>query len=338
MKNFASTLFLLNSSRFVLSAKSKLFFLPLILLLSSIAFAGEVLQVKGSKALLNIGDLAVSQGSEVYALNPEGKKKGLLVIRQVRNDKAVAELTKGTAEPGWSLMVKGGSAPAPAPSESDSSGEEPNTERVQDVQGSAQQQQDRAQRPKGFLGKFLKRGTAAGVMVGMAQNSMALTSKQSGVAGVSEDISLKGNSYNLTGFYDYDFSKSITVRGVVGMETFDVSGTSSKPVCSNGTSCSASFTYLAGEAHGHYNFMRGKTRGWVGAGFLFLLTMAKSSTITSLDASNSTNQMITFEGGADIDMGKGHFIPVSLEYGLYPGSSSVKAQSLFLRAGYGWRF
>lgn len=298
----------------------------------SAAIAGEVLQVKGSKVLLNIGDVPVSQGSEVYAINPENKRKGLMTIRQIRDDKAVAELTKGRAEPGWTLRAKDGGAPKdPAAAESAPPAK---SERVQDVADESAAP-DRAQRPRGFFGKYLKRGTGVGIQAGLAQNSMSLTSKQ---GTLSEDLSLKGNSYNLVGFYDYDFSKTFTLRSVLGMETFNVSGTSTQAVCNAGTDCSVSFTYLAGEAHAHYNVVPGNTRVWIGAGFLFLFNVAKSSTVTSLDTSNATNQMFTLEGGADVDLGKGHFVPVSFEYGLYPGSSSVKAQSLALRAGYGWRF
>jgi hypothetical protein len=48
--------------------------------------------------------------------------------------------------------------------------------------------------------------------------------------------------------------------------------------------------------------------------------------------------MILFSTGVDIGLNKGAFIPLVLEYGMFPGSTDVKASSIFARAGYGWNF
>jgi hypothetical protein len=43
-----------------------------------------------------------------------------------------------------------------------------------------------------------------------------------------------------------------------------------------------------------------------------------------------------FSAGMDISLNNKTYIPVSFEYGLFPSSATVKANIIFLRAGYAW--
>ena len=286
--------------------KIKPFLISLVVLIPLVAIGAEVLQVKGSKVLLNIGGTDASPGSEFFALDGNGKKRAILRVKQVKGEKAIGELVKGKVEPGMSLKQKGS---ASASSDSGSS-----NSRVQDVN----EPEERSKRPRGFMGSFLKRGTGIGFMGGIAQNTMSLTAKNAGIS--------------------QDFSPVFTVRGNGGIETFNASGTTSNSVLCGGTTCSVAFTYLAFEGHAHYNFMTGPTRAWVGAGFDFLLTASKSSSIANLDTSSATNQMMDVEVGADFGLGGGAVVPVAFEYAIFPGSTTVKASSMLLKAGYGWRY
>jgi len=99
-----------------------------------------------------------------------------------------------------------------------------------------------------------------------------------------------------------------------------------------------SFTYLGLEGAAQYNYMNSSSfRGWLGLGYAFLLTMSKSVNVPNLQSASSTNQMYLFSTGAEIAMGRKNFIPVALEYGYIPGTN-VKANAIYLRAGYGWEF
>ena len=146
--------------------------ISLALLLSSApALAQEIVQLKGTKALINLSGLEASAGTEFFAVDSGGKKRAILKVRQVKGDRAIADVIKGSAKTGQSVQVRGGAAAA-APSEA----------RVQDVptEDGSGGGEDRAKRPRGFLGQFLKRGTAAGVLAGLSQNSMSLTGKGGG--------------------------------------------------------------------------------------------------------------------------------------------------------------
>ena len=48
--------------------------------------------------------------------------------------------------------------------------------------------------------------------------------------------------------------------------------------------------------------------------------------------------MMDIEVGADFAMGGGAIMPVAFEYAIFPGSTTVKAQSMLLKAGYGWKY
>lgn len=296
------------------------------------AFSQEVSQVKGTKALINLGGTPASPGDEIYTLDSDGKRRGLVQIKQVKGDKAIGEIIKGRVEPGMSLKPK-----SEVSSAKESRGGSKKS-RVQDVSSDetgGTESEEKSSRPKGFLGSFLKRGTALGFMGGFASNSMALTAKK---GSTSEDLALASTSFNIVGIYDYDFSPMFTTRLKAGIENFDVKGSAKNAsVCSDSSSCEVGFTYLSGAASGHFNFMRGSTRAYASVGGAFLIAMTKKSNISNLDTSSSTNQVIYLGGGADIGMGKGAFIPLSFEYGIYPGST-VKATSMTLRAGYAWRY
>jgi len=330
------TLLILNSLRFALSRINKTFLSLLLaqVLTGSWALAAEISQIKGNKALLNIQAEEIQEGTDFYAVDSNGKKKAILHVTKVRGTKAIADILKGTAEPGQSLRPRPQQASSAAPGNAPTARSEPTPTKSSD------NDPDRNARPRGFWGTLLHRGTAVGIMGGIAQDTMSLT----GAATVNnvpytDSLSLKGNSYNLMGFYDMDMTPSWTIDLKGGVETFTANGsTSQTPVCSNSTGCSVSFTYLSGEANLRYNYLKAKTKAWVGLGGAFMLAVAKSSSVSNLNTNSATNQMILFGTGADFSLGHGSFIPVSFEYGMFPGSSTVTASTMVLRAGYGWRF
>jgi hypothetical protein len=142
------------------------------------------------------------------------------------------------------------------------------------------------------------------------------------------------------GFYDYQLSPAITVRGATGLEGFSVTGSTVNQICEKGTSttCTVAFNYLAFEGSAHYNFLTGKTKAWLGLGYSFLLAASKQNNIPNLSSDSSTNQMLLAGAGADIGLSGGSFIPVVVEYGIFPGSSNVNASAINLRTGYGFHF
>lgn len=284
----------------------------LIGLFPSFAFSASISKVNGKKALILLEGLAVSPGTELFALNAEQKRRAVIRITQVRGDKAIGNVINGAAQPGMVLIMKG-STPAPSvvPSYSDTGN----------------------RRDRDFLNRrqFTK---GWGILGGMAMSSMAFTAKNSQG---SADLALAGNSFNFKGIYDHTMSPSFTVRGATGLETLSVTGSSNgSAFCSGSASCSLGINYLTFEGSAQFNLTNSGSRFWIGGGFAFLLAMSKNTNISTLEVAG-TNQVMFFSTGADIGIGRKNYIPITVEYGLYP-FAGVKLSGIYARAGYGWKF
>ncbi len=282
------------------------------------AFAASVAQVKGTKLMITLDGTPAAPGAEFYVLNEEGKKIGLVTIKQVKGDKALAEITKGRAVPGAAMQEKGAAPSAGGSASTEAPGG-----------GGAHTKSSGAPNTKGKK--------VGGILAGYGMNSMSLTA-QNGTT--KEDITMKDSGFSLKGFYDYDISQAFVIRLATGLEMFAVKGTTSANICENGTSksCEVSFNYLAAEASAHYYLSQGSFKPWVGLGYSFLFAVSKKNNIPNLSSDSSTNQMILVSGGADIWTSRTSFFPIVVEYGMFPGSSNVKADGLFVRGGYGFTF
>jgi hypothetical protein len=306
----------------VLKKTSPLIFLTF-LFLGLQASAGEVQQIKGTKVLITLTDVQANVGTYLYIVNSEGKKIGIIRVKQIKNGKAIAELTKGRGEVGASIQGKSGSSGTTQANAEDSNSEAPPAARTTSI----------------------RKKIALGVLGGMTSSTFAMDMGPTAATTVCptgncrDAGSLSGTSFNLKFFGDYDLSKSLTIRAASGLETLSAKGNITRALCTGNTSsCSVSINYLALEGSAHFNYLTGSTRAWVGLGYSFLIAMSTTTTIPNLSTSGGTNQMILFGTGADFGLKKGAFIPVVLEYGMFPGSSDVKASSIFLRSGYGWNY
>jgi len=285
---------------------------------SAIAIAGEVQQLKGSKVLITLTDIEATVGTQLFIVNSENKKIGLIEVKQVKNGKAIAEIIKGRGEVGATIQAKAGA-----------------TGSAQNASGKSEQYGSTASGRKKM---------AIGVLGGIASSTFAMDVGPITATGPCPTgtcrtaASLSGTSFNLKAFGDYDLSKALTLRAAAGYETISATGSIGSALCANdSTTCTVAINYLALEGSAHYNYLNAKTRAWVGLGYSFLIGMSTTTTIPNLSTSGGTNQMILFSTGADFPLKKG-FIPVAFEYGMFPGSSDVKASAMFLRAGYGWNY
>lgn len=298
------------------SLKLKLFAFISLTVISSLSEANTVSQVRDKRVLLNITQGNVEAGQEVQIVQ-DGRRVGVVTIRQVRGQQAVAEIKSGRAVKGARFQ--------PA--------------RTTKTRGSTPTRATDFEDPKWTIG----------VMGSFSQNSMSFTAQQgSGASLRSSDVTFTGNSFGVRGIVDYDWSPSITIRAAAAYEPFSVTGTGNStatatlglPICNSGTSssCEVSFTYLGFEGTAQYNYTNSAAwRGWVGLGYSFLLTMSSSITVPNLQSASSFNQMVLFSTGADLMRTSESYVPVSLEYGYIPGTN-VKASAIYLRGGYAWTY
>jgi hypothetical protein len=282
-----------------------------IFILTPSAFAAKVSVVKKNKMLVMLEGDSVSVGSEFFVLNSQGKKVALIKITQVKGHRAVADITKGTAQVGYSLQARGGGSGTAASSSSSSSASENYYNKK--------------------LSQKVHNGNSWGVVGGYLMNTM-----QVGTSSIA--TSMTGTGFGALGFYDYALSPSITLRAMGGMETYGVAGSNSSasPGSSCTTNCDLKISYLSLYGYGRWNFLQGNYRSWlgIGSGYLYPMSTPTSSVFTS--GQLGANQIFVFSAGTDIRMNAKNYIPISLEYGLFPSTATVKANIIYLRAGFAW--
>lgn len=269
-------------------------------LTSTIALAGQVINVKAQKVLLDISDLPELQaGQKIFLLNADGKRKAVIEIKQIKSGKAVADLLKGQAEVGMTA------APGAAP---------------------------KKEKKPSVAGKNPSRPHSSfGVLAGMNSNSMKVKLSS------TESVSLAGTSFSLKTFFQQKVDGNISARLGVGYESLVANGTLASGSCGGSTKCKINISYLGLDAMIHYSLGKGKWEPWLGGGLGFLIALSKSS--NTLDQNKiSTNQNILFGGGIDYHLNPGQFIPVEIVYGIFPSNNTASASQIMIRAGYAKSF
>ena len=88
---------------------------------------------------------------------------------------------------------------------------------------------------------------------------------------------------------------------------------------------------------GRYLFTTSGSIYWAGVGFNLLFPSSSESNAVQEDSINSTN-VIAFGGGADIALSPTSYIPIQVEYGMYPSSVDVTASAVSIRLGYAFNW
>ncbi|KHD87731.1 MAG: hypothetical protein OM95_12935 [Bdellovibrio sp. ArHS] len=174
--------------------------------------------------------------------------------------------------------------------------------------------------------------SAWGLTGGYAMNTMSVKPAN------ASSVSLSGSSFNFSGFYQMQLDGNISARILGGYESLQASGTSSSASCTGSTNCSVEIGYLGVEALVRYSFIKTKTLEFnAAAGLGFLFAMNKSSNV--LDTSKiSTNQTIVVSVGLDYHLSRNNFVPIQLDYAMFPDNNTSSAKQMILRAGYGFNF
>lgn len=271
--------------------------------------AASILQIKGSKALIDTEGLDILEpGSELVALDGTGKRRGLLKVTQTRARRAVAEIVRGRAEVGFEVELRSGSSV-----------------------GSRSVRDDRVPPPR-----VAASGKSAGVLLGLVQTSMTASFK-AGTGSLTRDVSatMNGSSFGFTGYYDHPINPRFQIRGMAGYEQLSAKGTIPTADCSKTTTCDFNVSYLSLYGLGKFNLSTGPSKAWVAGGAGFLIALSKASSVLNT-SQISTNQVFSLSAGYDLSLGQGKMMPIALEYGLFPPSDTVKATLMTVRLGYAW--
>lgn len=288
--------------------KYSIFFAFSLLFASYSALAAKVSAVKNNKVMIELDGDNASPGAEFFILNGQNKRVALVKVTQVKNGRAIGEIIKGTAQPGYTLQMKSGGSSAS--SGSSSSGGDDYYERK--------------------LNQKSHNGNSWGVVGGYLMNSMTVST-------TSMKIDMSGTGFGALGYYDYAFSPSIVFRGMGGLETYNVAGTNTAASPSNCTSnCDVKISYLSMYGYARWNFLQGPYKSWVGGGLGYLYPMSTPGGTVFANNQMGANQIFVFSVGTDVRLSSKNYLPVSLEYGMFPTTATVAAKIIYLRVGYAW--
>lgn len=278
------------------------------IILSQNAFAARISQVKGKQVLIDLEGDSANVGDKFFVMIDE-KKKGLVTITKVKGSRAIGTVDKGKAE--VDAVVAFAKAGGGSPQASSSSS------------------------PK--RGARSKKGMTFGVLGGYSMDSQ--TAKLIDTTRTNTiDVSMDGTGFSLLGFADIPYSGDLGFIGRAGLEMFNVDGTASANYCSGNTNqCKTEITYLTLDALLRYKFGNGGMfTPWVGGGVGIYYPISKTTTALNPDIGMST--VFLADVGVNIAMGPKAYIPIVLQYGLFPPGPDVSTSIISLRAGYGMSF
>lgn len=268
--------------------------------------AQTVVNTKEKKVLIDLGGASWNVGDKLFATDGQGKKKALMQIKQVKGNKAVAEIIKGSAAQGMSLIM------ARAASSGGGSGSD------------------------SVVARGKRTGSAYGFSAAVMMNTMKISNFVSGSTSYSFDMT--GMNFGAGMFYDYPLSSSWFVRGHGTLEMFDVKKQLGVAICKGGTStdCNASFMQTGFYGTFNYSLTPAPFRWWAGAGGGAVVYLSKTSTVLNT-SKFFFNTVLMGAGGFDYYISRNTFIPVTFEYQMIP-DKEAGVTSMVIRGGWGKSF
>lgn len=254
--------------------------------------AAFIEKVKGKKVLIALEGMSLSAGDTIESLDPNTQKKtAILKVTKVKNDKAIATILKGKAEVDQEVHPRSIETPE-------------NKSRTTDRKETST--------------------FALGAVAGMAMNA---TDLQLGTP--KETIAQTGTGFSLMGVGDYKFLSWLTLRGLVGIEQFNVKGDSTLVTTTLCDTCETEILYFTAIAWAKIQITE---TYWVGPG----LGLQQPLNITSNAIKDfSTCAVYGFGAGADFNFRDDLYIPVQIEYGLQPESTGGDVSSSYYGARIG---
>ncbi|WP_413561097.1 hypothetical protein [Bdellovibrio sp. HCB209] len=278
----------------------------------------------------------VSPGDEFFLINPANNKKSAIIrITQTKAGRAVADVVQGRGAVGSTLQAKASSA---GKRTAKGAAKAPPSRPADDLQRATTPEAEAAAFDKARDMSFLRNlKNSYGVLGQYGMDSMKPTIKENPAINPAEKPTLTGTGLGAGGFYEWVLTRLITVRLSGMFEQFNVSGNTEKNVgCKSTTNCSANITYLSGYAQAKYYLNQDRIRTWGGVGGGFLIAMSKSATALN-ENDIATNQVLNLAIGADYQLDRKNYIPVSLEYLYFPPSDTVTASAILIKFGYAWQ-
>lgn len=275
---------------------------PILFCLS--AGAAQVRAIKGNRLLIELQGSNFNVGDIVKIENSTGQVRALAKVIKVAGRFAEA-IYKGRPQQGFNVVI---------------------------YPRQALQRRLRALRRRREQGRYGHRYGSSPQPMGQAMKGVMLGyNSASGSVKLKDGttVSLSGTGISLTGFMDHPFRDWFSFRGAAGIDQLNLSGANDPSGCTGSGACDAKITYLSLDLLGrfmHHNL-------WGGGGVDILFPISKSS--TALDTSSISSTMAyMLAAGYDFHFRSGHYMPLELQYQMYPTSSTVAAHAIEFNIGY----
>jgi len=281
-------------------------------LLSVVASGQVVDKVKGKAVLITLQGQTLAVDSQWVTVNDVGRKTGLVKIKAVKGDKAVADLMAGTAVAGESLIPR----PPPKSRFKDDGTGQPPPDQADNPDGAAPEEPSPTGRSKKRMG----------VELGYAMDSFQFSSN----GFTSSQFS--GTGENFQGFFDINLTQSLNVRLLGGYDIFNAAD-------SSGNSISVSSLGGGGDLQWRL-YQKGNNNAFIGVGIVFEYVMSAtlSSGLSNALQKPSNISSFVLSAGGDYALKKKLFIPYSIGYHSYLAGSGVTQTAIVLTGGIGWLY
>ena len=275
---------------------SKCLVLILLVFFSFQVHSAVILKIKGRKALVDLEGVKAEKGDRFDALNLYGKPLGLLEIKKVKRNKAIAVLLKGKMSVSWILEPTSQSA-----SSSFNTGEEydPVGSKNDDVD-SNRETYIRSSKSSSIFSKSTETSSGIGVILGAHFNTISL----------SNNKMVSGLGWKAALFADYTITGPLGIRLIAGHQTLLATGSK----CGMGN-CNLLINYpgagflLRGVFLKHLIF-----QPWLGGGGFLLWPIADQKADLGLDRKsfNSFHGVLTASAGIDLHF-NGFYLPIQVD-------------------------
>jgi hypothetical protein len=261
--------------------------------------AAKIIEVKSNQAKVEPEGEVFQVGDKLWAADDFGKILALLVVKNIEGNSIQTQVLKGIAK--QNLVVgKMGTKPP--------------------------------KKENNFARSVIKENAKWAGMIGLGSNSMTVKPSSSASA------TLNGTSIDVSAMYFKKMDSTLGLRLTGKYHSLKVSGRSNSiSACSN-TDCYVDLNFIGTEILGTYTYSQGNSHElWLGTGLGLFLAVNKDSNV--LDTFKiSISETLLLSTGMDWKIDKTTFIPIQLDYALYPDNQTSSANQFIVSLGYGKAF
>ncbi len=301
-------------SKIFILKPTKIRFLILLVSLMGLSLSSHgarVSKVKASKVLILSDGDSLEVGA-LYYLITSGKKKGIVKLHKVQNGKALGQLLKGYAEPGWSLRKR--------PSKSGSSSVATSRSRTRPTKTSRNNYSKKPMDVNPYKSKKTREHKMSGGLWFGADYTISKTDVGTTTSNMS------GLDYSFGAIFDYQVSERFWLRlhgGSLALTAEDEDGEKNLKCATQTQKCQIYIPYYHFGLYGRYSLSVEPANIWIGGGASMNLPYGEFKTKTNAIQTAKIQSIVMFHGaaGVDVPMNEKFYFPVWAEYVFVPGNS-----------------